>query len=410
MNDVVKTTIPIRIECDEADSGDGAMWNIKTAIDERLGFSIGDIGVYEFDGYSDFPEELMSAVIRTLEEIGEFERKDDLYIIELNIVSGGNKLGRASRRFYGHQIHPRKKFQIIEIPDDVPREQEQMGTKFKFWYFDEQHGYCLFKEGHPNTGEDWAERVAAELWELLEMPHAIYKLAAWRDKRGIITQNFLGENEESSAGNIVLSRLDADYPKEEKKSKKHTIENIIAAFESLAVQPTKEAAPPEITTAKQIFLGYLMLDAWIGNTDRHHENWATVRRVEDGVLTDRLAPTHDHAASLGCILLDNEKREKLTTRDKNRTVETYAASPKARSAIFENETDTKPLPLIEAFRAASAHNPQASKIWLKKLENVTIEAVREVFERIPEERISEVSKEFSIRMLEINRQRLLELI
>jgi hypothetical protein len=302
-----------------------------------------------------------------------------------------------------------RKFQIIEVSDDLSPKLEQMGTKFKFWYFDEQHGYCLFKEGHQNTGEDWAERVAAELCELLEMPHAVYKLAVWQDRNGVITPNFLADDESYSAGNEVLFRQDASYPKGERKAKKHSIENIFTAFELLKVQPPKETALPNITTAKQVFLGYLMLDAWISNTDRHHENWATIRRVENGVLTDRLAPTHDHAASLGCILLNDEKRERLTTKDRNRTVEAYAQNAKARSAIYKNETDAKPLSLIDAFKAASLHNPNASTIWLEKLENVTIEVVKEVFERIPEERISGVAKEFAIRLLEINSARLLEL-
>ena len=110
-----------------------------------------------------------------------------------------------------------------------------------------------------------------------------------------------------------------------------------------------------------------MLDAWIGNTDRHHENWALIRRFENGILTDRLAPTHDHASSLGAILLDEQRRERLTTKDRNRRIEAYVA--KGRSAIFGSETDTKPLSLIDAFQAASTHNPQASKIWLEKLES-----------------------------------------
>jgi len=117
----------------------------------------------------------------------------------------------------------------------------------------------------------------------------------------------------------------------------------------------------------------------------------------------------EEQTEIGCILRDNEKRERLVTKDKNRTVEAYATSTKARSAIYENESDDRPLPLIDAFQAASLHNPQASKIWLEKLENVTINDVREVFERIPEERISDVAKEFAIRLLEINRRRLLEL-
>ena len=282
-----------------------------------------------------------------------------------------------------------------------------MGTKFKFWYFDSVHGYCLFKEGHPNTGEDWAERIAAELCELLKLPHAVYKLAVWQNRNGVISPNFIGKNEILAPGNEVLFRRDASYPKQEKKTKKHSVANIFSTFEPLKVQLPKEPAPSEIVTAQQIFLGYLMLDAWIGNTDRHHENWALIRRIENGILTDRLAPTHDHASSFGAILLDEQRRERLTTKDRNRTIEAYVN--KGRSAIFGNETDTKPLSLIGAFQAASSHNPQASKIWLEKLDSVTIKEIKAVFERLPEERATDTAKEFAIRLLEINRQRLLKL-
>jgi hypothetical protein len=236
MSDVIETTIPIRIECDEADGGDGVMWNVISVIDERENYSLGDIGIYEFDGYSDLPETLMNAVIKTLEESGEFELKDRFYNVELNIFYGGNQLASSSRNFHGHQIQRKAKFQIIEVPDNLSPKLEQMGTKFKFWYEDRRHGFCLFKEGHPNTGEDWAERVAAELCELLGMPHAVYRLAVWRGRRGVITQSFLGENESYSAGNEVLFRQDATYPKEERKAKKHSVENIFTAFQSLKVQ------------------------------------------------------------------------------------------------------------------------------------------------------------------------------
>lgn len=303
-----------------------------------------------------------------------------------------------------------RKFQIIEVPSDIPREQEQMGTKFKFWYEDKEHGYCLFKEGHRNTGEDWAERIAAELCELIELPYAKYKLAVWQNRRGVITPKFIDEDEILVPGNEVLFGRDENYPKQQRfRVRKHNIETIFNTFEPLEVQLPVEHTAANITTAQQVFVGYLMLDAWIGNTDRHHENWALVRRFENGVLTNRLAPTHDHAASFGCVLQDEEKQERLITKDRGRTVEAYVQSAKARSAVFGNETDSKPLSLIDAFRLASAYNPDASKIWLDKLEGVTIEDVTEVFERIPESLISSVSKHFAVQMLGINRRRLLEL-
>jgi hypothetical protein len=44
-----------------------------------------------------------------------------------------------------------------------------------------------------------------------------------------------------------------------------------------------------------------MLDAWIGNGDRHHLNWGLVRNklTPNIIETIHLAPTYDHASSLG---------------------------------------------------------------------------------------------------------------
>ena len=36
--------------------------------------------------------------------------------------------------------------------------------------------------------------------------------------------------------------------------------------------------PHSFTDARDLFVGYLLLDAWIGNGDRHHENWGFIRR------------------------------------------------------------------------------------------------------------------------------------
>ena len=214
----------------------------------------------------------------------------------------------------------------------------------------------------------------------------------------------------SNAGNQVLFGRDEKYPAQQRfKAKKHNLANIFNTFEPLQVQLPREPAPPYFTTAQQIFLGYLMLDAWIGNTDRHHENWALIRRLENGDVTNRLAPTHDHAASLGCMLQDDERHERLTTKDRGRTVEAYAQSAKARSAIYANEADARPLPLLDAFRVASTYNPDAAKVWLEQLESVTIGLVAGVLARLPAERISDVGKQFAARMLATNRQRLLDL-
>ena len=51
----------------------------------------------------------------------------------------------------------------------------------------------------------------------------------------------------------------------------------------------------------------MVLDAVIGNTDRHHESWGFLRRQVGGQWKGRLAPTFDRASSLGRELLDERR-------------------------------------------------------------------------------------------------------
>ena len=67
-----------------------------------------------------------------------------------------------------------EKFRIIEVSDDASEAMEAMGTKEKFWFTHNTLGRCLFKKARQNTGEDWAEKIAAELCNLLGLPIPSY--------------------------------------------------------------------------------------------------------------------------------------------------------------------------------------------------------------------------------------------
>jgi len=69
---------------------------------------------------------------------------------------------------------------------------EVIGTKVKFWFEHEKLGRCLYKQKKENhLGEDWAEKVASELYRLLGLPHATYHLAeTWEGKRGVVSPSF----------------------------------------------------------------------------------------------------------------------------------------------------------------------------------------------------------------------------
>jgi hypothetical protein len=71
-----------------------------------------------------------------------------------------------------------------------------------------------------------------------------------------------------------------------------------------------------------VFASYLVLDALIGNTDRHHMNWGV---LDDPGSPRVLAPTFDHASSLGFLLSDEQRNLRLDTTDPRQTVEAYAS-------------------------------------------------------------------------------------
>ena len=293
-------------------------------------------------------------------------------------------------------------FPIIAVPDDAADLQEQLGTKPKFWFGNKP---SLFKEIREGTGEDWSEKVACELAELLGIPHAEYDLALWKGRRGVVSNSFLPSGGRLIHGNELLAKIVPQYPATKFfQVRQHSL-RVVTTLVHASKPPIGFALLPDIQTAVDVFIGYLMLDAWIGNQDRHHENWGLVLSKDGSV---HLAPSYDHASCLGRIETDIEKYERLTTKDKNRTVDYYIG--KASSAFFASPTSKKSLSTLDAFKAAARSRPVAGLAWLKRLETVLPDQTEQILRLVPPERISEVAVHFAQRMLELNRLRLLDCV
>lgn len=293
-------------------------------------------------------------------------------------------------------------FPIITVPDDAADLPEQLGTKPKFWFGNNR---SLFKEIREGTGEDWAEKVACELAALLRIPHAHYDLALWKGRRGVVSDSFLPSGGRLIHGNELLAKIVPQYPTTKFfRVRQHSLRGVTSLVQ-FSQPPIDACLFPEVQTAVDVFIGYLMLDAWIGNQDRHHENWGLVL-ARDGSV--HLAPSYDHASCLGRIETDTEKHERLTTKDKNRTVEYYIG--KASSAFYASPTTKKPLSTLDAFRSAARSHTLAGLAWLKRLEAVSSDQTEQILRLVPPDRISEVSVQFAQRMLELNRFRLLDCV
>jgi hypothetical protein len=302
-------------------------------------------------------------------------------------------------------------FPVVRVDSRSAVALEPLGTKGKFWFTGAGGERMLFKAEERGTGEDWAEKVACKLAGLLGLPRVRYELAydEHAAKPGVVCASLIAEGEALAHGNSLLLALDPNYPAGEQRRYRvsaHTVDAIARALGLLGPPQARwmADAPAEAGTALGVFTGYLMLDAWTANQDRHHENWGAVWKPPDSLS---LAPTFDHGAALARQLTDEERAERLTTRDRGRSIAHFAT--RARSAIYENAESPRPLGTLEAFRAFAERARSAAGAWRDRLRSVDEGAVARVLEQVPPDRLSRVSRDFTLQLLAENRRRVLAL-
>lgn len=306
-------------------------------------------------------------------------------------------------------------YPIINISDREISVIEQMGTKYKFWFSFERNGVedYIFKQGRPGTGEDWAEKIACELAAAIELPHAHYELATYKEMQGVISRKVnADERSRLVPGNELIEKAylnEGQGLTRSERVREHTIGRVMSYFrastEIIGTPPPPEFKKTEkIQTALDIFIGYLMLDAWIANQDRHDENWGVIR-MPDG--NSFLSPTFDHGSSMGRNETDAKRSLMLTTKDRNQHITSYIE--KARSALFPGvgSGGKRPLLTIEAFSQASKQNTIASFEWRERLASISNDRILSIVNGVPKEFMTDISKEFTFNLLKINKSRII---
>jgi hypothetical protein len=304
-------------------------------------------------------------------------------------------------------------YPIIQIAQNEVIGDEQLGTKTKFWF--ERDGVrWLFKEareindprGVTPTGEDWAEKVAAEIAHVLQIRAAEVELAEFEGRRGCASRNFTSASQQLMHGNEVLAGYVAGYDRDKRfRQSAHTLENIILAIRGMFPDEA------ENRTVLTDLASYLVLDALIGNVDRHHENWGLLWQVrvemddfrETAWLSKEydVAPSFDHASALGRELLD-EKRSNLL---RSGAVEAYVR--KGRGGIYRQGEPHGANPLHLVALAARKY-PDYFEPVLKTLSSVPLERLTEPLDRIPDERITPPARAFGKAMVAVAYEHLIK--
>lgn len=279
-------------------------------------------------------------------------------------------------------------FPIVDATGWTPRDTEQLGSKAKVWLESPDGTEWLFKQvrSDPNgvRGEDWAEKLGAEMAQQLRLPAAEVELA-YRpfirgEPRGVISRSILRDGDQLTHGNDLLSGQAADYPRSKTgEVAGYTVDACMQFLVDFAPTPGSDA--PDGADARFLFAGYLLLDALIANTDRHHENWAVIQRPGEPTS---IAPTFDHGACLGFAEPAARKAELLESQ----RIAAWTANARTK---FEG----KPHPRFVASRALALLPGSQADVWYERLERLDLEGWSSTLDRVPTARMSQVDRRFA---------------
>lgn len=262
------------------------------------------------------------------------------------------------------------------------------GTRAKYWLIDNtQPGQIkkryLFKLPKENTGEIWAEKIAAEVGKVLGLETMTVEIAEHNDNYGLLLTNFTDENSEFFDGGDLIKRNITDFDTYDLKD--YNLETVMNSLKPFNLESD--------------MISIIIFDALIANQDRHCENWGIIQHNEDFKMT----PVFDNGASLGYN--NSEERIKLMFQD-IRMFEAFTNKSKSIIGLIDKKKPklTTFLPeLLELY-------PDCVRKELNRLERLKPEALSNILNRIPGCIMSEIHKEWVTRLLFYRKSWLINLL
>ncbi len=292
-----------------------------------------------------------------------------------------------------------RQYPIIDVTDWPVEQVETAGRGTNTWLSGPNGGRWLHKltrvRPDRREGQDWAEKISAELGTLVGIPTAQIELARRAGTPGCISADLKpGVAWELQAGSVLIAEFVPSFIPKSRSRQGHNLANVERSLR--ATLPPVGLEVPDGLTAFDLFCGYLLFDAWIANQDRHVENWS-VLRGPSGTL--RLAPSYDHGSTLGFNLTDTRLKEFL--RDPE-ALATWLG--RGRAEKFEDGRQTS---LVDFAHQALSMTPSATwDYWRDRFGSITEGDWVRIVEATPE--MSDPARTFVDRMLHVNLRRLLD--
>lgn len=263
---------------------------------------------------------------------------------------------------------------ILEVSGwDWDKVTHASGTRLKYWLINpEDKTRGLFKVPRDNTGEAWAEQIASDLGQLIDYSVVRSYLANFNGTLGTLSVNFNRLGEELFEGGDLISQRFMDFNRY----------SLVRYEFDLIIDILKEY------DLDQSFLYVPVFDAFIGNQDRHCDNWGIIRS-DQGY---RLAPSYDNGASLGHLVTKNKIHEMMKNSD---MLQGFIRRGYSLIGIPERK---KPKHLDLLSYVYLMYDKSLVK-HIEQLEKLTSRDVLNVIEKVPDIYMDEIYKEWVFRLV-----------
>ncbi len=301
---------------------------------------------------------------------------------------------------------------------------EKAATSVATWLIDPAtgdrwlHKDTVVPDNGVEQGEDWSEVVSTAIAKLLGVPCAETQLCLRNGRRGSLSKDVNVHGHSLYNGYVLLEEcphvtdyfphvegapgIDPDRPSVKRPG--HRLDNIQTALRG-AIAPSTFAGPASLD-AFDVFIGYLMFDALVANRDRHEQNWAV---LTPGLTTlpVQLAPSYDHATSLGYNLTDDRRAITLSNK---RALAKWASGGTAWR--FEHEGNAKRAQtLVDLFaEALTLGSNDARAHWSTQLRSLDLDEVLRDLSQGAIPAMSVVASRFACELLTHNFERLTDAI
>jgi len=245
---------------------------------------------------------------------------------------------------------------------------EGSGRSEKIWLMNPDTSQTgLFKmKKDAETTDHISECIAYKLAELLNLSCARFELGTYLNREGSMSYNIIDSEgmiliEGLSILSLAFPDYDPDKFVDEESGMRYSLEMIETSLKPFGLFND--------------FLNIPIFDYLIGNTDRHHSNWALILK-EDGKFC--MSPLYDNSSSL-CAYISKKKWDMYLGKDQ--TLWNSLVDTKSKSIIRINGSDKEKPTHLEVMKRLKNDYPIETKILVDKIIlNVTEDKIYAILE------------------------------